>query len=367
MFGLLSLTLEITFWVVTLAVLILTVTFWHKFAEYKWHHITARFSLIIFIQIFALASMGITANRYGDFYDSWADLFGAQKQYAKVALTSEALSSISEKDIAKAKITAGGSLIFKEVIKGAQSQISNVVYVVASPKIAALLKSPTHSIGSNYQVTELFPGTPGVPQTWIGTMDGVTTMEKLENANQIQPTILIIPAINVVPGQDTECMNFDGGAQVETWITSDMQTFAQKFLGTDSRPWAAFGYSTGGWCATEAAVLHQGQYSHAVSLAGYFQPMFSLGMTKRERKFLSSKYDLVKVIKAGATNTKLMIISSVKDKFAANSARTFINQVDSVVPVKFIPISQGGHNIEVWKPYVGPAFQWLSQQTPEVP
>jgi enterochelin esterase-like enzyme len=367
MFGLLSLTIEIIFWVATLAALILTVIFWHKFAEYKWNHIAARFSLIIFIQFFALASMGITVNRYGDFYDSWSDLFGAQKKLAKIAITSEALSSISEIDIQKAKTTAGGSLIFKEIIKGAQSQISNVVYVVTSPKIATQLKSPEHALGTNYQVIELFPGTPGVPQTWIGAMDGVTTMERLESANQIQPTILIIPAINVVPGQDTECMNFDGGAQVETWITSDMQTFAQKFLGIDSRPWGVFGYSTGGWCAAEAAVLHQGQYSHAAVLAGYFQPMFSLGMTKRERKFLSAKYDLVKVIKAGSTNTKLMIISSVSDKFAANSARTFMNQIDNVIPIKYIPISQGGHNIEVWKPYVGPGFQWLNQQSSEIP
>ena len=367
MFGLLSLSLEIIFWVATFAALILTVIFWHKFAQYKWHHIAARFSLIIFIQVFALASVGITVNRYGDFYDSWSDLFGAQQQLAKIAITSQALSSLSEQDIRKAKTTAGGSLIFKEIIQGAQSQVSNVVYVVASPKIATQLKLPTHTIGTNYQIIELLPGTPGVPQTWIRSMDGVTTMENLENANKIQPTILIIPAINVVPGQDTECMNFDGGAQVETWITSDMQTFAQKFLGVDSRPWGAFGYSTGGWCAAEAAVLHQDQYSRAVSLAGYFQPMFSLGMTKRERKFLSAKYDLVKVIKAGATNTKLMIISSVKDKFAANSARTFINQVDSVVPIKYIPISQGGHNIEVWKPYVASGFQWLNQQSTQTP
>jgi len=39
----------------------------------------------------------------------------------------------------------------------------------------------------------------------------------------------------------------------------------------------------------------------------------------------------------------------------------------SVIPIKYIPISSGGHNIEVWKPYVGPGFQWLSQQSVETP
>jgi hypothetical protein len=367
MFGLLSLTLEIIFWVGTFAALILTVIYWKKFAESKWRHIAARFSLIIFIQVFAIASMGITINRYGDFYGSWSELFGEQQKLAKIAVTTQALSLISEQDIAKATITAGGSLILREVIKGAQSQISNVVYVVASPKIAAQLKSPARSIGTNYQVIELFSGTPGVPQTWIDAMAGVSTMEKLENTNQIQPTLLIIPAINVVGGQDTECMNFDGGAQVETWITNDMHSFAQTFLGIDSRPWSAFGYSTGGWCASEIATLHQDQYSHAVAIAGYFEPMFSLGITKRERKFLGAKYDLVKAIKSGATNTELMIIAGVNDKFATKSARTLMDQVDSIIPIKYIPIPNGGHNIESWKPYVAAGFQWLNQKNTQTP
>lgn len=367
MFGLLSLSLEIIFWIITGAALILTVIYWNKFTEYKWRHITARFSLIIFIQFFAIASMGITINRYGDFYASWSELFGEQQQLTKLAITTQALSSISEQDIAKATATAGGSLILREVIKGAQSQISNVVYVVASPKIAAQLKSPARSIGANYQVIELFPGTPGVPQTWIDVMGGVSTMEKLENANQIQPTLLIIPAINVVVGQDTECMNFDGGAQVETWITNDMHSFAQTFLGIDSRPWSAFGYSTGGWCAAEVATLHQDQYSQAVAIAGYFEPMFSLGVAKRERKFLGEKYDLVKAIKSGSSNTKLMIIAGVKDKFATKSARTFMDQVDNIIPIKYIPIPNGGHNIEVWKPYVALGFQWIDQKNTETP
>ena len=367
MFGLLSLPLEIIFWVITVAALILTVIYWNKFADSKWHHITARFSVIIFIQFFAVASLGITINRYGDFYGSWSELFGEQQQLAKLAITTQALSSISERDIAKATKTAGGSMILREVIKGAQSQISNAVYVVASPKIAVQLESSARTIGSNYQVIELFPGTPGVPQTWIDVMDGVTTMEKLENANQIQPTLLIIPAINVVAGQDTECMNFDGGAQVETWITNDMHTFAQTFLGVDTRPWSAFGYSTGGWCAAEVATLHQDQYSQAVAIAGYFEPMFSLGLTKRERKFLGAKYNLVNAIKSGATNTRLMIITGVKDKFATKSARNFMDQVDNIIPIKYIPIPNGGHNIEVWKPYVASGFLWLNQKKAETP
>ncbi|GEM_PF-191797 len=360
MFPLLSLWTEIFFWILTIALLVATVYFWHKFTNKHWKNIAARFSLLIAIQCLALAATGITVNRWGNFYESWSDLFGAQGQYAKVALSPANLTQISLKDLLSATRTKGGSLIFRKVITGEKSGVSNVVYVVASPKLATQLLAPAHTIGSNYQVVELFPGTPGVPQTWIGTLDGITTMENLEIAGQIPPTLAVIPAINVEPGTDTECMNFVGGAQVETWITHDMKTFMQTFMGIDNRRWSSFGYSTGGWCAAEVAVLHQDQYAQGVSLAGYFQPSLPFGLSKREKNYLSSRYDLIHYLKHHSRNTRIMVISSVKDKFSNSSSQKFMKSANDLIPIKYVPIPTGGHNIGVWKPYIAPGFLWLS-------
>jgi len=360
MLPLLSLFTQDLFWFLTAVILIATVLFWHKFATRNWKNITARLSLILAIQCFALASVGITINRSGEFYSSWSDLLGAQGQYQKIAISPANLSQISLQDLVSATHTKGGSLIFRKVIKGTKSGISNVVYVVASSKIARELTSPSHSIGSNYQVVELFPGTPGVPQTWIGTLDGISTMENLERAGKIPPTIAVIPAINVEPGQDTECMNFAGGAQVETWITRDMKSFMQTFMGIDNRLWSSFGYSTGGWCAAEVAVLHQEQYSQGVSLAGYFNPILSRGLSKREKNYLASKYDLVKYLKRHTVNTKIMVIASVKDRFANSSAQKFMQGANALISIKYIPIPIGGHNIKVWKPFVATGFLWIA-------
>ena len=360
MLPLLSLSTEIFFWFLTVAALLLTVVFWHKFAIHNWKTITARFSTIFLIQALALTSMGISINRSGEFYSSWSDLFGAQGQYQKIALSPSALSQISAKEILSADHTKGGSLIFRKVIKGASSGISNVVYVVASPKVAKSLESSAHSIGNSYQVVELFPGTPGVPQTWIGTLDGITTMENLENSGKIPPTIAVIPAINVQPGHDTECLDFTFGAHVESWGTRDMKTFMQTFMGIDNRLWSSFGYSTGGWCAAEVAVLHQDQYSQGVSLAGYFKPLLSIGLSKREKSYLTSKYDLISHLKRGPRNTKMMIIASVKDRFANSAAQKFMQSANSLIPIKYIPIPAGGHNIKVWKPFIASGFLWIS-------
>jgi len=361
-----SLSTEILFWAIALIALVLTVVFWHKLAPKKWHHITARVSVIIFIQVFALAATGVTINRAGQFYASWGDLFGSKKELAKIAIQPNLLAQISSKDIESAKKTAGGSLIFKEVIKGAQSHISDVVYVVLPPKIATqMLANPASpSVGSDYQVVELFSGYPGVPQTWIGSMAGITTLENLENAGMVQNTIVVIPAINVAPGQDTECLNLVGGPQVETWITSDMHAFAKRFIGVDSRKWSPFGYSTGGWCAAAAAIHHPDLYSSAVSLAGYFKPLFSLGVSKREKNYYATQYDLVAALKKQPTTVRLMIIASQKDKFTNAAAQDFMKSANSLIPIRYVPIPAGGHNTNVWKPFVGTAFQWINETNP---
>lgn len=361
-----SLSTEILFWAVTALAIVLTVFFWHKLVSKKFRHIFARVSIIIFIQIFALASTGITINRNGQFYASWGDLFGSKNQLAKIAVAPDLLAQISGKDIKQAKTTAGGSLIFREVIKGEQSKISDVVYVVLPPKIAAQMEAnpASPSVGSDYQVVELFPGYPGVPQTWIGSMAGITTLENLENSGAAQNTIAIIPAINVSPGVDTECLNFVGGAQVETWLTHDMKVFATKFIGIDNRPWSSFGYSTGGWCAAEVAIRHPDLYNSAVSLAGYFKPLFSAGINKREKNFLQGKYDLIATLKKVPTSVHLMIIASKKDKFTNLAANNFMSAASGLIPIRYVPIPIGGHNTNVWKPFVSTAFEWINQQNP---
>ncbi len=364
-----SLSTEIIFWTVTSVAIVLTVLFWQKFSGRKFRHIAARITVIIFIQVFALASTGVTINRSGEFYASWGDFFGSKNQLAKIAIAPNLLAEISAKDIAGGRITAGGSLILREVITGARSKISDVVYVVLPPKITSQMRAnpSAPSVGTEYQVVELFPGYPGVPQTWIGSMAGITTLENLENSGTVQNTIAIIPAINVAPGQDTECLNFVGGAQVESWITTDMHDFATKFIGIDNRPWSSFGYSTGGWCAAEVAIRHPDLYSSAVSLAGYFTPSFSLGVSKRERSSLTSEYDLVATLKKSPTTTHLMIIASQKDKFTNRAARTFMSATAGLIPTRYVPIPVGGHNTSVWKPFVSTGFEWInSLNTPKL-
>ena len=92
MFGILSFSTEVIFGVIAFLTLLVLVIGWNKLSGKKFRHIFARVFIIIFIQIFILASIGIGLNRYGEFYASWGELFGTKSNLAAIA--TGALSAI---------------------------------------------------------------------------------------------------------------------------------------------------------------------------------------------------------------------------------------------------------------------------------
>ena len=360
-FSILSLSTSIIFWLLSVLALVLIVIFWHKFSVHNFKNIFFRVSLLILTHVLFISSILLAINRSGNFYETWSDLFGWNNDLSKIAVSPQNLANISQADIKKAEHTKGGSLIFKKIITGENSKVSSYVYVVLSPKLVSNLESsPNFSIGDNYQVVELFPGYPGVPSTWISKMHGAEVIEQLEARNKIPPTVAIVPAINVVPGLDTECLNIPGTSEVETWLTQDMFTFAQKFVGIDDRKWTSFGYSTGGWCAAVLGIRHQDQYNNAISIAGYFEPSFSAGVTKRERVGLKDEYDLIKNLQKGNNSLKLLAIYAKQQGFETRSFKTFFAKAQNLLPIKTVEIPEGGHNISTWRPYVYTGFEWLA-------
>ena len=361
MLGILDLSTQIIFLALTFLTFVATLWFWQHLAPRTFKRILGRIVLLLLIQTLALTSIGLTINRSNDFFANWGDLFGFKNDLAKIATSTAALTTLTSNDLRKAKVTAGGSLIFKRVITGSKSGVSDYVYLVASPALAKQLEStPSPTLGSNYQIVEFLPGYPGLPETWIGTMDGVGEIERAEKAGNVQPTLAIIPSINVIRGTDTECLDIPGVAYVETWLTTDMKTFAKNFMGIDDRRWSTFGYSTGGWCAAMLGIRHQDQYKSAISIAGYFEPSFSAGIIKPERKKLRDKYNLVKIIASKTNDFKLMAIYSRRDKFSYLSVSKFLKAINGSLAVKLVEMPNAGHNTKSWKPFVSTGLDWLA-------
>ena len=45
---------------------------------------------------------------------------------------------------------------------------------------------------------------------------------------------------------------------------------------------------------------------------------------------------------------------------ANSAAQNFMKSANSLIPIKYIPIPSGGHNIKVWKPFIASGFLWIS-------
>lgn len=362
MLGILDTSTQVIFLVLTLLSFTGTIWFWHHLAKRSLKHFLGRITLLLLILTLAITSIGLSINKSNDFFVTWSDLFGLKNNLSKLAISPESLSSITSADLKEAKLTKGGSLIFKKDITGAKSGISNYVYLVTSPALTKQLQSSiSPNLGNNYQVIEFLPGYPGVPETWIGAMDGIGEIEREEKAGKIRPTLAIIPTINVVPGVDTECLDIPSVAYVETWLTADMKTFAKSFIGIDDRRWTTFGYSTGGWCAAMLGIRHQDQYKSAISIAGYFEPSFSSGIIKVERTRLRDKYNLAKITSSQMNDLKLMAIYSRRDTFTYLSISKYLKTINGALSVKLVEMPNAGHNTKSWKPFVATGLDWLAQ------
>lgn len=170
MFELGSLSTLILSILLTFLVFFITIVSWKRLSKARWGSVLGRILLLLLIQTLTLSSVGIALNRSGEYYSNWNDLLGKSTNLEKIATPTKFLSRISAADINASKRTPGGSLIIKKIITGADSKISNTVYVVLPPKIASQLDAnPSKAnLESNYQIVELFSGYPGVPKLGLG-------------------------------------------------------------------------------------------------------------------------------------------------------------------------------------------------------
>jgi len=361
MFGILDTSTQLLFWILTTIAFVGTVWFWQKLAKKSLKQVIGRVFLLFLVQVLAITSIGLSVNKSNDFFATWGDLFGFKNNLAQVAIAPESLSSISRQELLKATVTKGGSLIIRKIITGDKSGVSDYVYLVVSPALSKHLKSGTSpSLGSNYQVVEFFSGYPGLPQTWLKAMNLANEIEKTELQGKIPPTLAIVPSINVVRGADTECLDIPGIAYVETWLTSDMKKFVQRYLGVDDRKWSAVGFSTGGWCAAMIGVRNQNQYKSSVSIAGYFEPSFSRGVNAAERISMRDKYNLAKITTSSLNNLKLMAIYSKVDKHSFGSMNRFLAAINTALDVKLVEMPNAGHNTKAWRPFISTALEWIA-------
>ena len=336
--------------------------FWQKIFRKGVGNLILRFFILLIIQLLILISVGVGINRSQGFYSSWTDLFGGAQDFTSKAVAADSLKAFSPEDVKKAQATVGSMKVFKEVIIGTESQVSNLVYLVLPESAAKTLKNGEQLDPSKYQVTEFVTGFPSKPEMWFKALKVDKDIASF-NSIHTKEIIGVIPDINVAGQFDLECMNLPNGEPAaETWLTDDMKSYVDARLGFNSQRWIAAGVSTGGWCSYMFAIRHPDKYSGALSIAGYYRPALPLKDPLELQKAMIKKYDVAKMEANLTSKTPLYVVASLGDTYSIRETTRFLAKKHPHLLIKYHEIATGGHNPRVWKSAIKPGLEWLESK-----
>lgn len=223
-----------------------------------------------------------------------------------------------------------------------------------------------------YPVLVALSGIPGGPSTFrrafgLGRdLDGAASRGELSEAIVVSPT--------PYPGTyDTECVDADPGTgpsargsdgQYETYLADVVPDWVRTHLRTVEHPeaWASFGYSAGGWCANMLALRHPDLFASAISLAGYYQPLYASGQQWRPDD--DPRYDLPALAAEEAPAVRLWFFYGADDPLPHPSLALMQQAVRTPTSLTVTSTPRGGHAASLWVEVTPSALRWLGSSSP---
>ncbi|MFG2638572.1 ATP-binding protein [Streptomyces sp. NPDC048362] len=186
-------------------------------------------------------------------------------------------------------------------------------------------------------------------------------------ARCIPPVIVVVPT-DSDPGHDGECVDAVGGRRNDTYLAVDVpaELAARYRVSHAPRSWAAMGYSTGGFCAVNAAFHHPSRYAAAAALSGYFTPVTdaSTGDLYRGRHGVRQWNSPQWQAAHRHIEVPLYVVAGRADPEAQRAIEHLNAAARGRVPITTGESPAGGHNFTVWSKACPAAFDWLAGHLP---
>jgi pimeloyl-ACP methyl ester carboxylesterase len=220
--------------------------------------------------------------------------------------------------------------------------------------------APT-SAHQTYPVVELLPGYPGSPSTWFHAVRGVAALKDAMAAGRSHPFILVAPTMTVVPGRDTECVDFPGGPRVETWLTDDVRAaVTSAFRAEPGRTaWGLMGFSTGGYCAAKLSLRRPDLYVAAVTMQGDTTPQTP---QVRNDPALNAQNSVPEILRTRRPPVSLLLAGTRQDRQSYAELSRLVPLVHPPTRAFVYVLNSGGHNAAVWNSMLPKAYAWLHDQ-----
>ena len=321
---------------------------------------------------------GVAAvNKYYDYYQTWgaaaSDLGGQGSSQVATATSVNRASAAQISAILGSRVNirtaAAHGQTIRLTVRGKSSHLSRTVFVYLPPQYFRAAFS-----GYRFPVIELLPGFPGSPADWINVV-GITAAYStlLGDGAAVKPAVLVMPDANGGRRISLQCLNVRHGPQDATFLAHDLPEYLPSILRVQPQgpAWGIAGYSEGGYCTANLALVYRLRYGAAGVMSGYFTPSDDqLGNPVHTVNPFG--HDL----HARRTNTPLLRITRLpvsaripqfwlgvggKDISGLRAARQFQRLVLARQPgVQLNVVPGGGHTMATWRALVPSLLEWMT-------
>lgn len=215
-----------------------------------------------------------------------------------------------------------------------------------------------------YPVIEAFHGIPGGNHEYQNVLAASRVVGDAVDAHQLSEAIVVAPDYS--PSNiDTECVDAKG-INMETFVTKMVPAWVVSHLRVQNAAgsWATFGYSSGGWCAAMAAVLHPDRYGAAILLGAYYAPFFERGWVPFTAANIPARYRILDQIVKHPPNLQIWLEISGQDALSTQGSERLVKSARAPTSVTTITLPHAGHRMGVWRPVVPTAMAWLGMTMP---
>lgn len=322
---------------------------------------------------------GVAAvNKYYDYYETWgaigADIGGqAGSQGTTVPSLNSAsgreLSAILGSDV-NVRAGAQNGQTIRLTMTGHASHLRRSVYVYLPPQYFQAAYR-----GYRFPAIELLPGFPGGPQDWINVVGIVASYGTLLRDGVVKPAVLVMPDANGGRRTSLQCLNVVGGPQDATFLARDLPNALAHLLRVQppGQAWGIAGYSEGGYCAANLALVYRLRFGYAGVLSGYFKPfrdqlgnpprLINPFAKNRARRRVNTPFDRVVALPVSARIPQFWLGAGSKNLEDVKGAHTFQRLLLTRQPDVRVDLEPGGgHSMATWRALVPPLLEWMTPQ-----
>ena len=317
-----------------------------------------------------------TVNKYYDYYQTWgalaADLGGQGSTQVASAPNLDRASARQISAILGSKVNLKAAAQHGQTIRvtvpGKLSHLSRTVYVYLPPQYFRAGYSRFR-----FPVIELLPGFPGTPLDWIDVMGFTTAYSTLLADGVVKPAVLVMPDTNGGMRISLQCLNVRHGPQDATYLAVDLPSYLPTRLRVQpSGPaWGVAGYSEGGYCAANLALVYRRHWGAAGILSGYFTPgKDQLGDPPRlVNPFGSDQHALrqntprlrIAALPVSDSIPQFWLGVGSKDVLGLRAAHNFQRLLIARQPTARLDIVPGGrHTMATWRDLAPALLEWMT-------